>query len=95
MPNPNPNPTLVSKAAGAIQERRGSTDEALDLYARALRSDPRHAPSWVSASLLLQRRRKEGAARRCLDLALACAPRSYYVWQVRWLGEWRCGSGRG
>ena len=72
----------MSQAAGAIQERRGNTDEALDLYARALRSDPRHAPSWVSASLLLQRRRKEGAARRCLDLALACAPRSYYVWQV-------------
>ena len=82
-----PSNAYILQAYGAIEDRRGNTDEAITLYTRALQSKPTHAASWVALSLVLQRRRKDAAAWRCLQLASAAEPRSYYVWQVRSCGR--------
>ena len=39
-----PGSAYLLQTYGWLQERRGLPDEALDLYTRAVRSDPRHAP---------------------------------------------------
>jgi tetratricopeptide (TPR) repeat protein len=84
-----PSNAHVLQAYGAMEERRGNGDEAIGLYTRALQAEPTHAASWVALSLVLQRRRDHAGAWRCLRLASAAEPRSYYVWQVSQRGV-RC-----
>ena len=86
-----PRSAYLLQAYGQLLERRGLADDALQLYARALRSEPAHEASWVACSLLLQRRKQRAAAWQCLQFARAVAPSSYFVWQV--IGQWHAREG--
>ena len=77
-----PESAFLLQTYGWLQEKRGAPDEALTLYSSAVRGNPRHAASWVACGLLLERRRQQEAAWRCLQTARLVAPDSYYVHQV-------------
>eukprot|EP00639_Heterosigma_akashiwo_P034628 CAMPEP_0194725794 /NCGR_PEP_ID=MMETSP0296-20130528/28570_1 /TAXON_ID=39354 /ORGANISM="Heterosigma akashiwo, Strain CCMP2393" /LENGTH=327 /DNA_ID=CAMNT_0039630467 /DNA_START=316 /DNA_END=1295 /DNA_ORIENTATION=+ len=75
------NPYLL-QAYGVMEEQRGNSVKALELYSKATLADPKHAASYVAKAKLLQGVGKVQEARRALKSAVYAQPDSYYAYQV-------------
>lgn len=82
----DPTNAFLIQAYGKLHELLDKPDEALELYQRAVRTQPRHSPSWVALGLLLGKRKQWLASGKCLQIACTVAPKSYFAWQV--MGQW-------